>query len=400
MRILITFGTRPEALKLVPLILAAKNDRCIETIVCTTGQHREIVEQVNQLFGIVPDYDLGIMQPGQTLHELTARVLVNMSPILEVTKPDWLIVQGDTTTVMAASLLAFYHRIKVGHVEAGLRTEDKFQPFPEEINRRIASVIADLHFAPTARAQKNLLREGISAKNIVVTGNTIIDTIKLIASKPYDLRNSVLKNIPFDRKLVLITAHRRENFGRPLMEICAAIKELTNIFRADLHFVYPVHPNPNVHDVVYRELGNNPGITLLPPIDYESLVFLLQKAELVLTDSGGIQEEAPTFGVKVLIMRETTERPEGVEAGLAKLVGTNSEKIIAEVKAGLKERELGQKLLIENPYGDGQASSRILRALKGELSGEDIEMNGPLATSRQAIVMSDSQFMQPESFSR
>src|ERR1051325_4854123 len=330
MRLLITFGTRPEALKLAPLILAAKKDKGLETIVCATGQHREIVEQVNQLFGIIPDHDLAIMQPGQTLHELTARVLTHLSPIVENTKPDWLIVQGDTTTVMAASLLAFYHRVKGGHVEGGLRTEDKFQPFPEEINRRIASVIADLHFAPTAQAKNNLLREGIPTENIFVTGNTIIDTLHLIAKKPYDLKNSVLKNIPFHKKLILITAHRRENFGAPLMEICSAIKELTNTLD-DIHFIYPVHPNPSVHDVVYRELGDHPRIILLPPLDYESLVFLMKHVELVLTDSGGIQEEAPTFGLKVLILREKTERPEGVEAGIAKLVGTNPHRIIAEV---------------------------------------------------------------------
>src|SRR6266496_4764179 len=363
MRLLITFGTRPEALKLAPLILAAKNDKCFETIVCATGQHREIVEQANRLFGIIPDYNLAIMQPGQTLHELTARVLTNLSPIIESTKPDWLIVQGDTTTAMAASLLSFYHRVKVGHVEAGLRTEDKFQPFPEEINRRIASVIADLHFAPTAQAKNNLLKEGIPTENILVTGNTIIDTLQFIAKRPYDLNNSVLKNIPFHRKLILVTAHRRENFGQPLIEICSAIKELTNSFD-DIHFIYPVHPNPNVHDVVYKELGNHLRITLLPPIDYESLVFLLKHVELVLTDSGGIQEEAPTFGLKVLILREKTERPEGVEAGIAKLVGANPKKIITEVKAILKERERGEKLSIENPYGDGKASNRIIKALK------------------------------------
>lgn len=364
MRLLITFGTRPEALKLAPLILAAKEDKSIETLVCATGQHREIVEQANQLFGIVPDYDLQLMQPGQTLHELTARVLVNLSPIIECTKPDWLIVQGDTTTVMAASLLSFYHRIKVGHVEAGLRTDDKFHPFPEEINRRIASVVADLHFAPTVQAKKNLLREGIPAKNILVTGNTIIDTLQLIAKKPYDLKNSLLKNIPFDRKLILITAHRRENFGEPLMAICSAIKKLTDIFSDEIHFIYPVHPNPNVHDVVHKELGNDPGITLLPPIDYEALVFLLKNVDLVLTDSGGIQEEAPTFGLKVLILREKTERPEGVKTGIAKLVGTNPEKIVRQVKTILKERELKANLLIENPYGDGKASNRIIKALK------------------------------------
>lgn len=368
MRLLITFGTRPEALKLAPLILAAKNDKSLETIVCATGQHREIVEQANQLFGIVPDYDLAIMQPGQTLHELTGKVLLNLSPVIETTKPDWLIVQGDTTTVMAASLLSFYHRIKVGHVEAGLRTEDKFQPFPEEINRRIASVIADLHFAPTIQARKNLRKEGIPAKNIVVTGNTIIDALLLIGKKPYDLEKSLLKNIPFDRKLVLITAHRRENFGEPLMAICSAIKKLTDRFQDDIHFVYPVHPNPNVHDVVHKELGNNPRITLLPPIDYVSLVYLLKHVDLVLTDSGGIQEEAPTFGLKVLILREKTERPEGVQAGIAKLVGTDPEKIFTETIALLKERELGEKFSIKNPYGDGKASYRILKALKEEIA--------------------------------
>ncbi len=385
MRLLITFGTRPEALKLAPLILAAKNDKHLETIVCATGQHREIVEQVNQLFGIVPDYNLAIMQPGQTLHELTARVLTHLSPIIENTKPDWLIVQGDTTTVMAASLLAFYHRVKVGHVEAGLRTEDKFQPFPEEINRRIASVIADLHFAPTAQAKNNLLKEGIPTENILVTGNTIIDTLQFIAKRPYDLNNSVLKNIPFHRKLILVTAHRRENFGQPLIEICSAIKELTNSFD-DIHFIYPVHPNPNVHDVVYKELGNHLRITLLPPIDYESLVFLLKHVELVLTDSGGIQEEAPTFGLKVLILREKTERPEGVEAGIAKLVGTNPQRIIAGVMAVLKEREREQILSVENPYGDGKASNRIINALKEGTINQSTspEINSLVETERLA----------------
>ena len=364
MRLLITYGTRPEALKLAPLILAARNDKSFETIVCATGQHREIADQVNRLFDIVPDYDLAVMQPGQTLHELTARVLLNLSPIIESTKPDWLIVQGDTTTVMAASLLSFYHRLKVGHVEAGLRTEDKFHPFPEEINRRIASVIADLHFAPTVQARRNLRREGIPAKNIVVTGNTIVDTLHLIARKPYDLQKGILKDVPFGRKLILVTAHRRENFGEPLMAICSAINKLTEIFGDDIHFIYPVHPNPNVHHVVHKVLGNNQRITLLPPIDYESLVYLLRNAELVLTDSGGIQEEAPTFGLKVLILREKTERPEGVEVGIAKLVGTNPEKIILEVISTLNERKRGEIPVTRNPYGDGKASLRIIKALK------------------------------------
>jgi len=364
MKLLIAYGTRPEALKLAPFILAARNDNSFETIVCATGQHREIADQVNQLFGIVPDFNLAVMQPGQTLQELTARVLLNLSPIIESTKPDWLIVQGDTTTVMAASLLSFYHRVKIGHVEAGLRTEDKFHPFPEEINRRIASVVADLHFAPTTQARRNLRKEGIPAKSIVVTGNTIIDTLHLIAGKPYDLENSILKNLPRNKKLILVTAHRRENFGEPILGICSAIKKLTEIYQDDIHFVYPVHPNPNVHDVVHKELGNHPQITLLPPIDYESLVFLLKSAELVLTDSGGIQEEAPTFGLKVLIMREKTERPEGVEAGIAKLVGTRPEKIVSEVICILEEREQKKNLSIKNPYGDGKASLRIIKALK------------------------------------
>lgn len=363
MKLMVTFGTRPEALKLAPLILAAKADSDIEIIVCATGQHREIVDQVNRLFGIIPDYNMAIMQPGQTLHELTARVLLNMSPILEETRPDWVIVQGDTTTVMAASLLSFYHHVKVGHVEAGLRTEDKFQPFPEEINRRIASVIADLHFAPTDQAKSNLLNENIPEKNIVVTGNTIIDTLQMISKKPYHLKNSLLKNIPFSRKLVLVTAHRRENFGGPLKEICSAISELTNII-PDIHFIYPVHPNPNVHEVVYKNLGENNRVTLLPPIDYEALVYLLKNVDLVLTDSGGIQEEAPTFGVKVLILREKTERPEGIDAGVSKLVGTNSKNIISEVIIGLLERERRENISINNPYGDGKASSRIIEALK------------------------------------
>jgi UDP-N-acetylglucosamine 2-epimerase len=234
-------------------------------------------------------------------------------------------------------------------------------------------VIADLHFAPTAQARENLLRESIPAENILVTGNTIIDTLQLIARKPYDLHNSVLRGIPFDRRLVLVTAHRRENFGRPLVEICSAIKELIRIYGDAIHFVYPIHPNPQVHDVVHRELGNHPEITLLPPIDYESLVFLLKHVELVLTDSGGIQEEAPTFGLKVLILREKTERPEGVQAGIARLVGTNPERIITEVQESLREREQGQQLLVGNPYGDGKASHRILEALKERASSTPID---------------------------
>jgi len=363
MKLLITFGTRPEALKLAPLILNAQKDNSLETVICATGQHREIVDQVNKLFGIVPDFSLDIMVPKQTLHELTARVLLKFSPILETTKPDWVLVQGDTTTVMAASLLSFYHRIKVGHVEAGLRTKDKFHPFPEEINRRIASVIADLHFAPTSLAKNNLLKEGIPLDKIIVTGNTIIDTLQMISKKTFNVEKSILKDIPFEKKLILITAHRRENFGKPLLNICSAIKQIINIFD-DVHFVYPVHPNPNVHDIVHKELGGDKGITLLPPIDYEALVYLLKNAVMVLTDSGGLQEEAPTFGIKVLILREKTERPEGVEVGIAKIVGTDSQKIISGVRNILQEREMGLNLSVQNPYGDGNASKRIIRALK------------------------------------
>ena len=363
MKLLIIFGTRPEALKLAPLVLTAKRDKTIETIICATEQHREIVSQVNDLFGIAPDFSLDIMKPRQSLHELTSRVLLKLSPVLETTKPDWVLVQGDTTTVMAASLLSFYQRIKVGHVEAGLRTEDKFHPFPEEINRRITSVVADLHFAPTIQAKNNLLKEGIPTDRIVVTGNTIIDTLQMVAKKPFDREKSILKDIPFKKKLILVTAHRRENFGEPLENICLAIKEMTNLLD-DVHFIYPVHPNPNVHDVVYKELGDNHGITLLPPIDYEALVYLLKNVDLVLTDSGGLQEEAPTFGIKVLILREKTERPEGVEAGIAKIVGTNPEKIISEVNNILQEREMGMDSSVQNPYGDGTASVQILKALK------------------------------------
>ncbi len=284
----------------------------IESRVCVTAQHREMLDQVLELFDMIPDYDLDIMGEDQSLAQVTASVFAGLDPVLTAERPDWVLVQGDTTTVMAAGLLAFYHRIKVGHVEAGLRTHDKHRPFPEEINRRVAGVVADLHFAPTAWARDNLLREGVAPEAVCVTGNPVIDALLMVADRPYDPGTGPLAGLPWERRIVLVTAHRRENFGRPLEEICAALIEIARRYPDDVHIVYPVHLNPNVQGPVYRLLGGVPNVTLLPPLDYLPLVHLMKRCTLVLTDSGGIQEEAPGLGKPVLVLREVTERPEGV----------------------------------------------------------------------------------------
>jgi UDP-N-acetylglucosamine 2-epimerase (non-hydrolysing) len=364
MEVLTIFGTRPEALKLAPVIKQLKNRDKISVHVCVTAQHREMLDQVLELFHIKPDYDLNIMQAGQALSELTARLFVELSPILNEIKPDWVLVQGDTTTVMAASVLAYYHRIKVGHVEAGLRTGDKWQPFPEEVNRRIAGIIADLHFAPTEVAYKNLMREGVAKSNIVVTGNTIIDTFMDVVNRPYDYKVGPLAEIDFKKKIILVTVHRRENFGVRLENICNAIASLANLYGDDILFIYPVHLNPNVQGPVNRILQNIPNIILLPPLEYQHMVHLMRSASLILTDSGGIQEEAPSLGIPVLILRDKTERPEGVEAGCAKLVGTDIGPIFDAVTYLLENKIAFQKMVdVKNPYGDGNASNRIVEAL-------------------------------------
>jgi UDP-N-acetylglucosamine 2-epimerase (non-hydrolysing) len=365
MKILSVFGTRPEAIKMAPIIKELeKHSGQIQLRICVTAQHREMLDQILSLFDITPDYDLNIMRPNQTLDQMTATILTQLTPIIKIEQPDWLLVQGDTTTVMAASLAAFYLGVKVGHIEAGLRTRDKQHPFPEEINRRIASVVADLHFAPTAQAKDNLLREGIPAEQIVVTGNSVIDALLIVANKPYEPAVGPLAHIPWDKRLLLITAHRRENFGRPLQNICHALKEIALHYCHDIHLVYPVHLNPNIQAPVYLLLADIPNITLLPPLDYLPLVYLMKRAYLILTDSGGIQEEAPSLGKPVLVLRAKTERVEVVKMGAVKLVGTNQTRIVSETIRLLEDVEAyNQMAQVVNPYGDGQTAKRIVTHL-------------------------------------
>ncbi len=368
LNVLTIFGTRPEAVKMAPVIRALQMTPHIETHICVTAQHREMLDQVLSLFDITPEIDLDLMKPGQELAALTSDIFRHIDPILTKIKPDWVLVQGDTTTVMAASIAAYYQRIHIGHVEAGLRTHDKWQPFPEEINRRIAGVVADLHFAPTELCRKNLLSEGIPDWRIAVTGNPVIDALQHISQLPIPAeiqtllqQNGIHSN---GKKLILITAHRRENFGRPIENICEAIRNLAAQYLDSIHFVYPVHLNPNINKPVYKLLSNLPNITLLPPLEYLSLVYLIKNASIVLTDSGGIQEEATGLGKPTFVLRQVTERPEGIEAGVLKLVGTDTQRIVSEVNGLLNDPEQYQKMAhASNPFGDGHAAEKIVKAL-------------------------------------
>ncbi len=368
MRVLSIFGTRPEAVKMAPVIQALANTPGIASRVCVTAQHREMLDQVLGLFNIQPDIDLNLMRPNQSLPALTAEILANLSPVIEAERPDWLLVQGDTTTVMAAALLGYYHHVRVGHVEAGLRTGDKWQPFPEEINRRIASVCTDLHFAPTEHSRQNLLREGIPAASIVVTGNPVIDALRAISARPAPPEiQELLDRLGIcqgSQQLVLVTAHRRENFGQPFENICQALCTLAEAYPQRLQLVYPVHLNPNIQEPAYRILGRVPNITLLKPLDYLPMVHLMKNAALVLTDSGGIQEEATSLGKPTLVMRNVTERPEGVEAGVLKLVGTDPQLIVSESSRLLEDPAAYQAMAnAKNPFGDGHAAGRIVQAI-------------------------------------
>lgn len=363
MKILSVFGTRPEAVKMAPLVKQLANTAGIEARVCVTAQHRQMLDQVLDLFNIRPDYDLNLMRDNQSLPELSASIFTHLDPVLTDFQPDWVLAQGDTTTVAITSLLTYFRRIKFGHVEAGLRTHDKWAPFPEEINRRVAGVIADLHFAPTAWARQNLLREGIDESVIHVTGNTVIDALQFVAQQPEPNEITELVNTTLGtKKLILVTAHRRENFGKPMEDICQALRQLSEI--EDVEIVYPVHLNPNVQEPVQRLLGSVDHVTLLPPLDYLPLVHLMKRATLILTDSGGIQEEAPAFGVPTLVLRDVTERPEGVQAGTLKLVGTDTSRIFAEAQRLLSDQlAYAEMARAANPYGDGHASEKIVEAL-------------------------------------
>jgi len=364
-KVMSVIGTRPEAIKMAPVIKELENHTdALESVVCLTAQHREMLDQVLDVFDVSANYDLDVMLPDQSLSQLTARILIGLDEVVVRERPHWILVQGDTTTAMVASLVAYYHRVKVGHVEAGLRTHDKFQPFPEEVNRRVVDVLADLYFAPTNTNRQNLLREGVPPQTIVVTGNTVIDALLMMARRPGATLPEALDHSVDGKRLIVVTAHRRENFGAPLQSICRALSEIARRYQEDVHIVYPVHLNPNVFEPVHEMLGGVPNISLIEPMGYADFVGLLSRAYLVLTDSGGLQEELPSLDKPVLVLRQTTERPEVVAAGAAKLVGTDTETIVRETVRLLDDAlAYGQMAGVANPYGDGHASRRIVQAI-------------------------------------
>ncbi|MCP1439104.1 UDP-N-acetylglucosamine 2-epimerase (non-hydrolyzing) [Erwinia persicina] len=370
MKVLTVFGTRPEAIKMAPLVHALAQDGEIDARLCVTAQHREMLDQVLQLFAIVPDYDLNIMRPGQGLTEITSRILEGLKGVFTEFRPDVVLVHGDTTTTFAASLAAFYHRIPVGHVEAGLRTGDLYSPWPEEANRTLTGHLATWHFPPTETARQNLLRENLPAARMFVTGNTVIDALFWVRDRVLSdeqLRNGLATRYPFleaDKKLILVTGHRRESFGDGFERICSALADIARR-HPEAQIVYPVHLNPNVSEPVNRILSDIDNVVLIEPQEYLPFVWLMDRAWLILTDSGGIQEEAPSLGKPVLVMRDTTERPEAVDAGTVRLVGTDTQKIVREVTRLLTDEEAYQSMSrAHNPYGDGLACERIVQALK------------------------------------
>ena len=368
---LVVFGTRPEAIKMAPVVKQMREHFGGDVRVCVTAQHRQMLDQVLSLFGIVPEYDLNLMRPGQDLTDITANVLVALRSVLEDFSPDVVLVHGDTTTTFAASLAAYYKKIPVAHVEAGLRTGNRYSPWPEEMNRKLTGAMAAFHFAPTATSRNNLLRESVEADSIFVTGNTVIDALLDVVKKingDHELKAGLEQQFDFlnpEKRTILITGHRRENFGKGFEEICNALASLAT--RDDVELVYPVHFNPNVQEPVRRLLGDIPNIHLIEPLDYLPFVYLMNRAYLIITDSGGIQEEAPSLGKPVLVIRDTTERPEAVEAGTVKLVGTDAEKICRETNELLDDLAAYERMsFAHNPYGDGYAAKRIVDILNGE----------------------------------
>jgi len=377
-KIMLIFGTRPEAIKLAPVIRELNKSDWATGCICVSAQHRGMLDQVLDVFDIIPDYDLDIMKHGQDLFDVTSKVLLGLRDVLRKEKPDMILVQGDTTTVFAASLAAFYEGIKIGHVEAGLRTMDKHNPFPEEINRCLTSVLADVNFPPTELSKNNLLAEGVAEEAVVVTGNTVIDALlwalEILEGESHDgvkkLQQWILNKIGDDR-IVLITAHRRESFGQPFIDMCNAMKELAAMY-PDIHYIYPVHLNPNVRKPVNEILGKIENFHLIEPLNYLPFIWLMNRSYLVLTDSGGIQEEAPSLGKPVLVMRDTTERPEGVNAGTSIIVGRDKGNIISKVAQLLDDNNYYQKVAQKsNPYGDGTASEKIISFLKNYLTQTD-----------------------------
>jgi UDP-N-acetylglucosamine 2-epimerase (non-hydrolysing) len=373
-KVLLVFGTRPEAIKMAPLVKELQKDKVnFDTKVCVTAQHREMLDQVLELFQIIPDYDLNIMKPNQDLYEITSSILIKIKPILEDFDPDLVLVHGDTATTFATSLAAYYQKIKIGHIEAGLRTGNLHSPWPEEGNRRLTGALTDYHFSPTDTSRKNLLNEGVNNASIFVTGNTVIDALQLVVNRinndktlKLKIENTIIQSgfKALDSKFILVTGHRRENFGQGFLNICEALKVLAEN-NLDINILYPVHLNPNVRKPVQELLSNIGNIKLVEPFQYEEFIYLMSKTYLILTDSGGIQEEAPSLGKPVLVMRDTTERPEAVKAGTVKLVGSNKDNIVKEVQYLLSNADAYQSMSrSHNPYGDGNASNKILEILK------------------------------------
>jgi UDP-N-acetylglucosamine 2-epimerase (non-hydrolysing) len=371
MRILLVFGTRPEAIKMAPVIRALMDKPGVEVGICVTAQHREMLDQVLQLYSIRANYDLNIMRFNQDLTDITSSVILGLRPILKEFRPDYLLVHGDTTTTFASSLAAYYEKIPVGHVEAGLRTGDIYSPWPEELNRKLVASIAKIHFAPTKNAKNNLLAEGVCAENIVVTGNTVIDSlyhIRRLLDEDHRLCRTIMARFAFldeSKKLILVTVHRRENFGEPLRNICEAILYLS--INLDVEFLIPIHPNPNVEAMLMKFLQNQKNIHLVKPLEYLEMVHLMNLSAAIMTDSGGLQEEAPSLGKQVFVLRDSTERPEALDSGLVRLVGSDSNKIISEVTQYLKskESEIPIQEKMRNPFGDGRAAVRIVQKLTG-----------------------------------
>ena len=372
-KVLLVFGTRPEAIKMAPLIKTLKLDQYFQVKVCITAQHREMLDQVLQIFDISPDYDLNLMKPGQDLYDITANVLLGMKSVLNDFNPDIVLVHGDTSTTSACALAAFYEKTKVGHIEAGLRTNNIYSPWPEEANRQITGIIAEYHFAPTLTSKNNLIKENKNKKNVVVCGNTVVDALFLALKKIRNdnklktkIEDTLMKQYQFkkNKKIILVTGHRRENFGEGFINICNAIKKIAKD-NPSIDIVYPVHLNPNVQEPVRKMLSESQNIFLIDPLSYESFIYIMSKSYFIITDSGGIQEEAPSLGKPVLLMRDTTERPEAVEAGTVKIVGTNPKVIIEESQKLIDDKNTYRKMSISvSPYGDGHASKKILKFLK------------------------------------
>lgn len=365
LKVMTVFGTRPEAIKMAPVVLELKKHSGeIEPLVTVTAQHRDMLDQVLGLFSIRPDYDLDIMAAGQTLFDITSKALNGLNTVFGEAKPDIVLVHGDTTTTFAGALAAYYHQIPVGHVEAGLRTGDKFSPFPEEMNRKLTGSMADLHFAPTASSEQNLLREGVSAKSVFVTGNTVIDALHMAVKEEFSFENEVLRGLDYQgKRILLVTTHRRENLGEPMRHVYRAMKRLLAEF-SDVEIVFPVHKNPRVREVAEEEFSGAARVHLIDPLDYAPFANLMHRAHLILTDSGGVQEEAPALGKPVLVLRDTTERPEAVAAGTVRLVGTAEEKVFSAARELLADAQAYRQMSEAcNPYGDGQAARRIVQSV-------------------------------------